>query len=702
MVRRRVMIGLFSLFLAAIIIWLWPRKLTNVLLITLDTTRADRLGCYGYSRARTPALDQLAAEGVLCERAYTVAPLTLPAHASLFTGLYPQEHGLRTNGRGRLNQNLPTLATLLKQHGYDTGAFVASFVLDAKFGLDQGFDHYDDNFSGELPAHDALHRQRNASGVIDSALDWLQRPRSKPFFCWVHLYDPHAPYLEHRELFGEEFVDNPYDAEIAYVDQQITRLFQHLKSTNLERETLVVIVGDHGEGLGDHSELRHGQTLYNSTIHVPLIFRHPRRLTAGRKITPVVSLVDLAPPILDLIGLRETRRISGRSVLPVLVGQSLQTKPCLSATDEPFLENGWSPLRSLIDGDWKYVRTTRPELYELANDPTEKHNLVEAEPDQVQRMQGLIADFESQLELHTASEVKLTAAERRALSSLGYLGGESRIPNDPATQNLPDVKDMLPYEVLVEAADKMMHQGELEAAIQQYRDVIRDVPAHTSANWSLAQALSRQGKEDDALAVLRAFVALRPDSYQGRFGLGLSLLKQDLTAAIVELRTAYEIQPERPEAPFNLALALMDQAQFPEALKHLNAVINVDPQHSGAYRWRSYIRAQSGKLDEAIADCRSWVKYSPLSTDAHFQLGSMLTRRGATAEADRHLKRAADLEPENTELQFVLGSFFFNQRQFQRSEAHLKRCLAIRPDWPDAKQLLQRAQAAQNTLRLTP
>jgi len=679
---------MLGLALAALIaggIWFRSQRQANVLLITLDTTRADRLGSYGYSLARTPVLDRLAAEGIVFDRAYTVAPLTMPAHASLLTGLYPQEHGLRTNGRGRLDPGLTSLASLLRQEGYDTGAFVASFVLDSKFGLDQGFDLYDDEFTSEEPAHDALHRQRHAGSVIDSALNWLCRPRSRPYFCWVHLYDPHAPYLNHSDLFQDEFKHRPYDAEIAFVDSQLDRLLTHLKSSRSDENTLVIVVGDHGEGLGDHAEIRHGQTLYNSTLQVPLIFRHPNTLIAGRRVSDPVSLVDLSPTILDHLGVQERRTITGRSLRPLLSGQPWSSRPCLGATDEPFLESGWSPLRCLIDGDWKYIRTTKPELYHLATDPREERNLLETEPERVESLQAQLADFESALETRVAADVQLSSSERRALASLGYLGSQSATREEGSfADDLPDIKDMLPYDVIVETAEQRLHDGQLDAAVEMLQSVLKHVPGHTAANWSLAQALIRQQKNAEALAVLHAFVALRPESYQGRLGLGLTLLPQDAAAGIAELRHALELDPERPEAPFNLALGLMDQQNFSEALDLLNSTLENDPQHAGAYQWRAYILTKNNQWDAALADCRQWVKYASDSPEAHLHLGQLLIRQGELLDADTHLALAEELAPQNPELQFTLGTIRWNLKQPDRARFHMERALQLKPDWPEA------------------
>jgi arylsulfatase A-like enzyme len=300
----------------------------NVLLITLDTTRADRLGCYGYTPALTPAIDGLAARGVLFERAYTPAPLTLPSHASMMTGLFPPEHGLLVNGRGRLGENVSTLAEVFRDAGYDTAAFLGSFVLHSKFGLDRGFKEYDDDMTNTDPTEDGLHRQRDGIWVVDSALAWLQKRRTKPFFCWVHLYDAHAPYLAHTEDFGDRFADSPYDGGIAYVDLQVQRLVNHLEGNGLTEQTLIVVVGDHGESLGEHDEKEHGLTLYGSVLRVPWIWAGPGATSAGRRVLQPVSLIDLRPTLLETVGLGEPSRASGRSLHAALVGRPIDPESC--------------------------------------------------------------------------------------------------------------------------------------------------------------------------------------------------------------------------------------------------------------------------------------------------------------------------------------------------------------------------------------
>lgn len=698
--RRMALVGMAAAILVGVAVWFWPQPRPHLLLITLDTTRADRLGCYGYAPAKTPALDALAAGGVLCERAYTVAPLTLPAHASLFTGLYPAETGVRTNGRGRLDDSLPTLAEALKRRGYETAAFVASFVLDGKFGLARGFKTYDDDIAGEEPDPDALHRHRDGAAVVDAALAWLGQPRLSPFFCWVHLYDPHAPYLAHPDLFGDEFTERPYDAEIAYVDRQVGRLVAFLKERGLEGETLVVIVGDHGEGLGEHFERAHGSTLSNATMHVPLIFRRPQQLPAGGRVATNVSMVDVSPTIHELLGMAVPPKITGKSFRPALAGGTAPASLCYGATDEPFRSNGWSPLRSLTDGDWKYVRTTRVELYDLAKDPHELHNLTESDPGKTQAMESRLAAFESQLVPRAEAELRLSAAERRALASLGYVGGAAGAPAGPAAENLPDIKDMLPFEIAVDEAEKLITEGALEVAIEKLQSVVRQAPTHTRASWSLAWALREQSKTDaskveQAEQVLRALVALKPDCRDGHLGLGLMLLRRDQVAdAISEFLKALETDPELVDTNYQLATAYLKIGQFGAALAYFNVVIQLDPRHVDAYQWRAFVLTRLRRMDDALADYRKALKYAPDSPAAHHNLGAALAEYGDPDEALQHLARAVELDSQRAELQYALGEFLVRRRRYDEAIQHLSRALELKPEFAPAKAALHAARAA--------
>jgi arylsulfatase A-like enzyme/tetratricopeptide (TPR) repeat protein len=671
-------------------------------MITLDTTRADRLGCYGYERALTPRLDALASSGVVFDRAVSVAPLTLPAHASLFTGLYPVETGLFTNARGRLPDSIPTLAEVLKRRGYDTAGFVASFVLNRKFGLDRGFTKYDDDFDSDEPAPDALHRQRSAAAVVDSALAWLAEKRSKPFFCWVHFYDPHAPYLKHSDLFNNQFDDSPYDAEIAYVDLQVGRLLDFIQAQGLDSHTLVVVVGDHGEGLGEHIERTHGSTLYNATQRVPLIFRLPATSPAGSRVAASVSQVDVFPTVLELLGIHEPRQTSGISFRQALFGKPQAAHDCYSTTDEPFLLNACSPLRSLTDGSWKYIRTTKPELYDLARDEHEFHNLAGDRPDVLRDMDRRLHEFEARLVPGTAVDVQLSAAERRVLASLGYVGGAAA-PESASTAktDLPDVKDMLPIDIAVEEAVDLLNRGSADAAIGRLRQIIRQAPSHTAAYRFLGDALREQKQYDEASAVFQELLDLRPDSSGAHFGLGNVLVEGErLPEAISEFEKAVEITPDFAEAHYNLATAFVRTGRPDEALAHFDVVIEQDGRHALAYQGRANLLVSLGRVDRAIADYRLALQYDPAAPDTNHNLGVVLADRGDVEGARRHLARAVELSPGNAQLQYTWGAFLAQQHEYDEAARHLEESLRLRPDDPATQarldELRQLARPANN------
>lgn len=552
-----------------------PRRI-NVLLITLDTTRADRLGCYGYAAAKTPALDRLAQQGVLFERAYAPVPLTLPSHASMLTGLYPPEHGLRSNGRSALPQGLPTLATQLQAAGYETAAFVAAFVLDHKFGLQRGFATYDDDLSQSDPGLHGHHQYRDGSLVIDAALAWL-RPRSqKPFFCWIHLFDPHYPYLTHEDQFGPQFKDQPYDAELAYVDLQIDRLITRLSESGALEHTLIVIVGDHGESLGEHGELSHSMTVYDATLRVPFLVVSPGEGRPGHRVPQPVSLVDLTPTVLDRLGLNPLPDSSGRSLRSALRGEFLSALPCYAETDEPYNTAHWSPLRALINPQWKYIRSPQPELYDLVADPRELRNLAKDSPAQLQKLDAELSTWEQRMSLRLAGNVALTEQERRTLSSLGYAaysgatGGTER--------PLRDVKQMLPYYYKLNDASAMMDEGYYLPAEPILREVLAADPDYFAAHGELGRCLLKQKKYTQAVQSLRRAMELNPGAEGVQAMLGATLyLKGDYAAAADALELAIRLNPDSYQNHFNLGMTLEKLGRPDEAIPHYEECLQQAP-----------------------------------------------------------------------------------------------------------------------------
>ena len=552
-----------------------PRR-SSILLITLDTTRADRLGCYGYAEARTPVLDRLARQGVLFERAYAPVPLTLPSHATMLTGLYPPEHGLRINGQGALPEGLPTLATEFQAAGYDTAAFIAAFVLNRKFGLQRGFETYNDDLSLADPGLEGEHRYRDGRLVVDAAIRWL-RPRSRePFFCWVHLFDPHYPYLTHEDRYGEEFADRPYDAELAYVDEQIERLISTLEESGALEHTTIVVVGDHGESLGEHGELAHGMTLYDATLRVPLLVVPPGESRPGIRVAEPVSLVDLAPTLLDLEGLSPLPRTSGRSLTAALRGEPLTSSPSYAETDEPYHEAHWSPLRAIISGQWKYIRSPRPELYDLLADPDELQNLAGEASGQVELLEGELAAWEERMIESSADNVALTEQERLALSSLGYASYHGTVGENERT--LPDVKDMLPYYYKLNDASAMIDAGRYDLAEPLLREVLAADDAYFAAHGELGRCLLRQGKTSEAIDSLRRTMELEPgaDRVQSLLASAL-MIQEDYSAAVEELELAIRLNPNLPENHYNLGMAMEQLGRPDEAVKHYQDCLELAP-----------------------------------------------------------------------------------------------------------------------------
>ena len=419
-----------------------PKDAPNVLLITLDTVRADHLGCYGYSKAQTPVLDALAASGVRFEQALCQVPLTLPSHASLLTSTYPPSNGLRFNAAGILSKNVPTIAESFQARGYRTGGFVAANVLDSAFGLNRGFECYDDKFEN---ARDAswVRPERPADEVCNAALAWLARPSPKPFFAWVHFFDAHAPY-EPPSPFREKLAD-PYDGEIAFVDSQVRRLVDWLDAAKCRDRTLIVAVGDHGEAFGEHGETTHGIFLYDTTLRVPLILSYPPRLPTGKVVRTGARLIDVTPTILDLMNWSPGPALQGESLVPLLTAESAAPLPAYSETDYPRASFGWAPLRAYTTQQWKYIEAPRPELYDRAADPGEMTNLVADRPDVVTQLQRELKDLSAGMIRRDAEAVTLDDRSTRALMSLGYVGATAAPAGAEDTQTRRDPKDMISY-----------------------------------------------------------------------------------------------------------------------------------------------------------------------------------------------------------------------------------------------------------------
>ncbi len=683
--------------LLAVIGWaLWTgasRPRTNVLLITLDTTRADHIGCYGRDGALTPVIDGLAKSGVQFQHAYAPIPLTLPSHASMFTGLYPPEHGVRTNGKNRLSDEPKVLAGSFAEKGYATAAFVASFVLDGKFGLTRGFQNYDDDWTGTAPADEALHRSRDGDIVTSRALKWLGENAEKPFFCWVHLYDPHTPYVPHQVEFGNQFAERPYDGEIAFVDLQIGRLQKFLRSKNLEANTLIVIVGDHGEGLNDHDERRHGQMIYNSTLHVPWIMSQPGQIPAGQKIDTPVSLVDLGPTLVDALKLQGDATVSGRSLMPLIHGETLPERGLYAETNEPLLESSWSPLRTLIGRQWKYIRSPKPELYDLTQDPRELNNLAESQPSLVEEQDNLLTDLEGGLKLREGAQVELSAAEQRRLAGLGYAGFTGTAADYAVNRDLPDIKDRIQYYNAVEDARQAIDAGEFDDAARRLTEVVTAVPDYEFAELSLGDIYLRQRKLAEALQVYQRVLARNPDSALARLHVGdVREAEGKHAEALAEYRQALEAEPDSAKLNYNIGRMLVLLGRDHEAEPMFKTAIELDPGYVFAHIELGSVLLRRGLNAAALEQYQTALQFDSRSFHAHMNVASALMQLNQAADAVRHLEQAVKLAPDNADARTRLGAVLLVTGQKAQARQQLQEALRLNPADPRPQELLKSLQ----------
>ncbi|HEX6463125.1 MAG TPA: sulfatase-like hydrolase/transferase [Vicinamibacterales bacterium] len=573
----------------------------NVVLITIDTLRADHVGVYGYSAARTPTLDALAHVGIRFERAYATAPITLVSHASLLTGRYPPGHGARHNGL-RVDPTTSSLAGAFASQGCATGAFVAAFPLDRRFGLNKGFDAYGDTMPRD--ANGRLLNERPGRSVVDEALAWLDAHRQVRFFLWIHLFEPHAPYGNPSDpAQAARPAIERYDAEITEADAQAGRLIAALG--DLKKDTLIVAAADHGEAFGEHGEISHSVFVYDVTLRVPLIVAGPG-ITAGAVVTEPVSLVDVAPTIASLAGLG-TFDADGTNLSPLLRTSDTGPRPpdraLYAESFAPLFDFGWSPLRTLRRGDWKYIAAPKPELYNLKTDPAETHNVVDAQPSRA-------ADLSRQIDAisgATLPQARAPDAETRArLQALGYVSGTSAATNTAR----PDPKDRRELAArLAEVTSGELHGRDLERAL---RAILDEDPSNPQANLRLGYVLLESDRCREAIERFDAAIAGHlpgADAYLGRAGCELG--RRDIAAARRSIDSALAAEPGNPVVSANLGMLLSDNGQPAAGIPHLQASLAIDPDLHQARFALAVAYARANRRADAAMEAKELLSRLP-------------------------------------------------------------------------------------------
>jgi arylsulfatase A-like enzyme len=592
------------------------RRDLNVLLITIDTVRADRLGCYGYAGAGTPNLDRLAAEGVRFANAYAQVPLTLPSHCSIMTGMYPVDHFVHNNGAYSLGPDLPTLAALLKGEGFRTAAFVASFTLDSRFGLARGFDLYDDNVQGG-EALKSFRSERDAGAVLAALAPWLEENSGERFFGWAHFFDPHLPYAP-PPPFDAEYGNRKYDGEIAYVDHVLGRLLEQLKDKGLLDRTLIVVAGDHGEALGEKKEIDHGLFLYDGTLKVPLIARCGKALPAGLVVPSRVRLIDIMPTILDILGMPVPPGVRGTSLLPYVRGRKRADLPSYIETYYPRENYGWSELRGIIDGPWKYILAPTPELYDLVEDSREEKNIASAERAVLGEMAGKLDELIDRSGTRKgAARRTMTAAEAERLRSLGYLGG-GRADNAMKT-GLPDPKDKIGDYLLTFRGNLLENEGKLAQAAECYRRVLDANPDVPSNYVNLALLDMKMDRTDEAVRLLEQAMSKFPDSEVVLSRLmGLYLRAGRWQDALSVGRALLRNDPSYLDALFLSGSAYARLGKWEDALACYRKALAIEPENPALRRrltdsLHAYavLLGKNGDLKNAILWMKRYLEEAP-------------------------------------------------------------------------------------------
>jgi arylsulfatase A-like enzyme/Flp pilus assembly protein TadD len=638
------------------------RARDNLLLVTLDTTRADHLGAYGWARARTGHLDRLAAEGVRFESAISPAPITLPAHASILTGLLPPEHGVRNNGNFYLPARFETLATVLHGQGYRTAAFVSSFILDRRYGLGRGFDTYDDRLEGAQPQILSLEAERRGDRTALALRSWLEThvaaASGAPFFAWLHLYDPHEPYRPPRP-FRDLFADAPYDGEIAFDDAVVASILDRLDGLGLRQNTVVAVIGDHGESLGEHGEETHSMLLYEGTLRVPLILWRPGRVPAGVVIREPVRATDLAPTLLDLLGAPPLKTPHGRSLVPLLSGGSPGPVPPIYAeTLLPQFYMSWAPLFSLRDERFKLIEAPRPELYDLAADPREERNLFAKEPRRAEALRGALR----QLSASGAGAMSVGSLDREAmekLAALGYVGaGAEPGKTDPANVGV-DPKDMIAVFNRLRRANSAVRDRRFSEALPVLRQVLKDDPRNAFARLVLGSAHMGMGQYGQAIEWFRKYLELVPTSAYAHQWIAICQLRRgDRDEALREAAAALAIDPHFSDARVLRGGVLAARGDHEGAIAELRAAVESDPTKPVLRLDLAKVLGEAGRGDDARAEYQTALRLQPDYAPALIGLGALLAVRGDLEGAERSLRRALELDPTQAEARYDLARVF--------------------------------------------
>jgi len=680
----------------------------NAILITVDTLRADRIGCYGFSGIETPCMDLFASRGITFEKCVATTPLTLPSHTSILTGTYPTFHGVRDNGGFLVPSEIVTLAELFKQEGYQTAGFVASYVLDSKWGINQGFDYYFDRF--DLSRYKTIslgNVQRRGDEVINEALAWLEEHKHHKFFTWIHLYDPHTPY-EPPSPYAEKYPGRPYVGEIAYTDSQLARLWQYLEINDLAQKTFLVFASDHGESLGEHQETTHGFFIYQEGVHVPLIFVTPFEKIQGLRRSSVVSLVDIMPSLLEMAEIPCPPQVQGRSLVPVFFKEENNgEKFAYSETFYPRYHYGWSELKGIQNKRFKLILAPRPELYDLENDPEEQENLAASRHEELKRLEALAEDFIDRTS-ENAFQVdyrQMDEETRQKLAALGYIGSFAD-PSSLQGKRLANPKDKIGVFNQISKARELGLEGDFDQAVSMMNEIIKEDPDIIDAYFTLGNLYFKERKFEKALEAFFEALDRKPDD---------AFTVINIANSYIQLRNFEEAEkfilsflPSLPpDSQVNLVLGNIynSQKKYDQAIEYYNKCLELNPYSASAYNALGGVYIVQDKIAEAERHLQKALELNPGLFNVHYNHAQLHEKKGDLIQAAEEYRKELDNIPHNFRASFNLSRVYRLQGREEDELRYLEKTIEINPYFPlsyfyKARILLNRGQNFEEAVSL--
>ncbi|MHC4912624.1 MAG: sulfatase-like hydrolase/transferase [Planctomycetota bacterium] len=637
----------------------FSKDVRNIVLISIDTCRADYLGCYGFGRETTPNIDTIANQSVLFENVLSPVPMTLPAHGSMLTGTIPPYHGVHDNLDYRLGDSNVTLAEILKDYGFVTGAIISAFVLDSQFGVNQGFDSFNDRFE-ELHMAGTISERRGRE-ASRFALQWLDKHREERFFFFLHYYDPHTDYVP-PEPFASKFADDLYAGEIAYTDFCIGQVIQKLKELRLFDSSLIIIAGDHGEMLGEHGEDDHGYFIYQSAIKVPLLFKLPQQ-HRSKVIKDLVGLIDIVPTVCGLLGIQVPAHVQGENLTRYFArGPAPQKDRYFYAESLYATKYNANTLLAVVTDRFKYIQTTRPELYDLIEDPHESKNLIEQQPHQARILQDRLKQMLEQTirQGQTDSKAESDEQTRKRLESLGYISGT--VAEDFGfDQSKEDPKDLIGFHL-----------------------------SNTKVHKLIAQRKNAEAKD-----LCRELLAQRPDSFEIYRILGkIASGEDDTENAKAYMLESLRLNPNQSDLHNNLSVILAGQDKDAEAIDHLTESLRIDPYQLVAHNNLGVLLEKQGKLDQAIKHFAESLKLKHNQPDIYVKIGNVFYRLGRFDQAIDHWSESLQLNAKEPHLiRNRLGSAFYRLGRFDDAIKHWSQSLKLKPDQPKVRNNIAAASA---------